>query len=198
MPTFPPISTTPELARVTLQDTGECVFLFANNERRSRQQMRQQVRQSLIELIASAYALQKDEVHLVQELGTPPRLDANGISHFVSFSHAADLSCIAISRHRPLGLDLVHVDEIKGAQDCLDVAAIYLSPQVFQALPTVGPADLPSRFIAVWAEHEAVLKCLGLPLQEWSQKLALATQGVESMSRWVDPSHVLAIAIRPV
>ena len=88
-----------------------------------------------------------------------------------SISHERDLSLVAWCKQGCIGVDLVDMEQLRNTapQDLLAAARLYLGESASSA--SNQPADMtpaPRRFAEEWARHEAMLKCLGLGLDEWS------------------------------
>ena len=108
--------------------------------------------------------LGSDAVELITTPGQPPRLAPPHQGVGVSMAHEAGLSLVALHRHGPVGVDLMRPIDMP---DALDVAREYLGPEVAQALANRSAIEQAQAFALAWTAHEARLKCLGLPLQEW-------------------------------
>ena len=79
-----------------------------------------------------------------------------------------------------------------------DMAALamdYLGPAVFAAIqqhPAVARSDV---FARAWTAHEACLKCLHLPLVEWSPELAKRLATCRGMAIETAPGMVASVAV---
>jgi 4'-phosphopantetheinyl transferase len=111
------------------------------------------------------------QVSVVSEPGEAPRLAAPHEGIGLSIAHESGLSLVAIHAQGPVGVDVMQVIAMP---DALDVARAYLGPEAAQALAE-RPADQIDRaFALAWTAHEARLKCLGMPLEEWHEGLGTA------------------------
>ena len=104
---------------------------------------------------------------LTNQRGEPPRAPARSDLH-LSLSHAEGLSLLAC-HSAPVGVDV----QALPVQADAATAALFLGPhwhlaQSGQALA----APISIVFAAAWTQHEARLKCAGVPLVEWSDALA--------------------------
>lgn len=121
--------------------------------------------------------------------GQPPRLHwlgpgaaPEGLDTLcVSISHAPGLSLLAWCPGRPVGVDLQTEPRQTSAAELLRTAALYLGEDAHAALARQAAADrLGEAFTLRWARHEARLKCLGLPLCEWTAALGATLAAVEA------------------
>jgi len=112
--------------------------------------------------------LSSTQVKLISEPGQPPRLAAPHEGVGISIAHESGLSLVAIHLQGPVGVDLMRVLDMP---DALVVAHAYLGPDVAEALEALPPPEQVQAFAQAWTAHEARLKCLGMPLQEWHEGL---------------------------
>jgi 4'-phosphopantetheinyl transferase len=73
---------------------------------------------------------------------------------------------------------------------------LYLSPQVFERLKNLDIALGFKTFLQCWTQHEAALKCCGLPLQEWNADLALALANCKTQSFTTLDGAIIAYTIK--
>lgn len=121
------------------------------------------------EAIRETLARQALPARLADEPGEAPRLilpDGGRIG--LSISHSEGLSIAAIALDRAVGVDLVR---IKDQSDALVVARDYLGPAAATRIAAIPRPERASAFALAWSAQEAKLKCLGLPLTEWSEAL---------------------------
>lgn len=89
-----------------------------------------------------------------------PRVAApdNGIE--VNLSHSGGLSAIALSPHRPVGVD---IQLVSPTRDVAAMARRYYSPQEtsFVLSPAPSPEIRSIRFTRLWARKEALVKAAG-------------------------------------
>lgn len=164
-----------------------------------RDEARRLVRQALREHLPAW--LGTDAVDLITTPGQAPCLAPPHQGVGVSIAHEAGLSLVALHRHGPVGVDLMHPIDMP---DALDVARDHLGPEVAQALAKAlanRPATEHAKaFALAWTAHEARLKCLGLPLQEWQAEMDKVLQtcqvqplalphGLEGHLAWCAPSQ---------
>ncbi|MGI8548563.1 MAG: 4'-phosphopantetheinyl transferase family protein [Gemmatimonadaceae bacterium] len=83
-----------------------------------------------------------------------------GALHF-NVTHAGGLALYAVSRPRPVGVD---VEEIVPFPDMQSVAKSVFSSTELQALSGAAPADLCDNFFSTWTRKEAYLKARGTGL----------------------------------
>ena len=91
-----------------------------------------------------------------------------------SISHAQTHSLLAWCQRGCIGIDSVSPLSFAdmSLQDLVALAVLYLGPKAAAAiLLTTEAAKARTLFASAWARHEASLKCLGLPLDEWSPGL---------------------------
>jgi 4'-phosphopantetheinyl transferase len=135
-----------------------------------RDEARHLVRQALREHLPPW--LGTDAVDLITTPGQAPRLAPPHQGVGVSIAHEAGLSLVALHRHGPVGVDLMHPVDMP---DALDVARDHMGPEVAQALAKAmanrSATEHAQAFALAWTAYEARLKCLGLPLQEWQAEM---------------------------
>lgn len=112
--------------------------------------------------------LNSTQASVISEPGEAPRLAAPHEGIGLSIAHERGLSLVAIHTQGPVGVDLMQVMDMP---DALDVAQAYLGPDAAQALAPLAPEAQAHAFALAWTAHEARLKCLGMPLQEWHEGL---------------------------
>ena len=131
----------------------------------SRIEARAQLRQVVREALAQWLKLDSEAISMESTPGAPPRLLLEGRSVGLSFSHDEGISLAAIGLHGPVGIDVMRVQDIA---DWFHLARDYLGPQVTAELVACTDAQRPLALAQAWTAREAVLKCAGLPLAEWS------------------------------
>jgi 4'-phosphopantetheinyl transferase len=139
-----------------------------------RSQARELVRSALRESLGRLLGCGPETVPLDIEPGQAPRLTlpaSSSTSAHLSISHEAGLSLAAIRVGGPIGIDLMALD-YADLPDCEALARDYLGPPALAALQATAAPQRQAAFARAWTAHEACLKCLGLPLQEWSPGLA--------------------------
>ena len=145
---------------------------------RARALIRTALRQTLADFLAQPVA----SIRLVSRPGQGIRVESTHVSHLshasegflsVSVSHAPGLSVAALGRGVAVGVDVMPLDP--GATEMPDwerVAQDYLGPVVTKSLWQTPAAQRPAAFTQAWTHVEACLKCLNLPLTEWTPALA--------------------------
>ncbi|WP_296508976.1 4'-phosphopantetheinyl transferase superfamily protein [Rhodoferax sp.] len=104
--------------------------------------------------------------------GNAPVVMVGGRRVHVSLSYESDRAFIAIDMHGPIGIDAAAVGhQAEWFEECVGVANEYLPPSISQKIKALAGLERATAFAAAWALHEARLKCLGLPLQEWTNEL---------------------------
>jgi 4'-phosphopantetheinyl transferase len=78
-----------------------------------------------------------------------------------NLSHTQELAVVAVSREKPLGIDVERVRPVRGTQK---IVARYFSPREQGLLDRLGSADLLTGFHTVWTRKEACLKAAGMGL----------------------------------
>jgi len=146
---------------------------------------RTQVRDTARDLVREALQahlpalLNVAQVSVASEPGEAPRLAPPHEGIGLSIAHESGLSLVAIHAQGPVGVDVL---QVMAMPDALDVALSYLGPEAAQALAE-RPADQIDRaFALAWTAHEARLKCLGLPLQEWQEEADAALSACSALA----------------
>jgi 4'-phosphopantetheinyl transferase len=118
------------------------------------------------------------QARVISEPGHAPRLATPHEGVGISIAHESGLSLVAIHGHGAVGVDVMQVQPMP---DALDVALVYLGPEVAQTLDALAPLAQAPAFALAWTAHEARLKCLGMPLAEWSEGMHAALGPCEVM-----------------
>ena len=111
----------------------------------------------------------------------------------LSISHERGLSVAAINLEGPVGIDLMCLRAPLPDMEAL--AMDYLGPAVCDAIqqhPAVARSEV---FARAWTAHEACLKCLRLPLVEWSPELAKSLATCRWMAIETAPGVVASVAV---
>lgn len=146
---------------------------------RARSTARRRIRVALRVALARELSLPLDAVAVVSSPGAAPRLAWPGGSAACSISHEDGLSLAAICLHGPVGIDLMRVQAIA---DWKTVARDYLGPEVAAQLEALTGQARAQAFAAAWTAREAVLKCRGTALSEWSAVLKTAAPSMITMA----------------
>ncbi len=138
---------------------------------------RDRVRDALRGLLAPALGLRPEDVPLCCEPGETPCLPGWDIG--IGIAHEAGLSLVAALRGGRVGVDLMRIELMT---DWEQVAHDYLGPRALATLYRTGPAERPLVFATLWTRAEAVLKCHGRQLAEWSEQTGRLFSNTHSMS----------------
>ena len=111
----------------------------------------------------------------------------------LSISHAPGLSVAAINLAGPVGIDLMCL--CAPLPDMEALAMDYLGPVVCDALQQHPAAERLAVFARAWTAHEACLKCLHLPLGEWTPELAKRLATCRWMAIETAPGMVASVAV---
>lgn len=151
----------------------------------TRQRARHQARTALRALLAQAYALPVNAIHLDDQRGgrvratlaqgTPPPVGWQALG--LSISHTDAVVLLALRPAGAVGVDLAVLPTHWGADRAAlrQQAALYLGPAHAAARgddAAQPAARLATCFVQGWADLEARLKCIEQPLAEWSPALA--------------------------
>lgn len=112
------------------------------------------------------------DIPLISRPGEPLRLDLPGSRIGLSLSHEPGLTLAAIHLGGAVGIDLMRVETGNDwLSDWQAVARDYLGPQVSALIDILPATQQAQAFAHAWTRLEARLKCLSMPLQEWSPAL---------------------------
>ena len=154
-------------------DRALTVISVRTPETELRRTARRTIRNALQEVLGALLQRPIGSILFTSLPGQAIALDLPNPHISLSVSHAAGLSVAAIRVGAAIGIDLMRIEP--GAAELPDWARIaqdYLGPQVNAGLATLAPALRAVSFAHAWTRHEAGLKCLGLPLTEWTPALA--------------------------
>jgi 4'-phosphopantetheinyl transferase len=157
-----------------------------------RDRARTMVRTSLRTLLADKLGTAETTIQLISHPGRPIRL-ASPWSHVgLSVSHEPGRSAMAINVDGPIGIDLLHLGP--PLPDIALLSRDYLGPLASTELAALAPERQQAGFARAWCRFEAKLKCLGLPLSEWSpaQEARLAACSLTDLP--MPPGWIAAIA----
>jgi 4'-phosphopantetheinyl transferase len=133
-------------------------------------------------------------VPLQIEPGQAPRLDVPGRSIHLSISHEAGLTLAAVRDGARVGVDLMRAADA-ALPDWQATAQDYLGTDATARILAVAAAERPRAFARAWTRHEAALKCLGLPLSEWTPALARTLASCELIDLPLPAGYVGAVAL---
>lgn len=141
-------------------------------------------------------------------IALPAGADAGCQGLDFNLSHTRGLIAMAVSRHRPLGVD---VEQVSARRGSLDIAQRFFSPREAAALARVPAAALQERFYEYWTFKEAYIKARGLglslPLERFGfdfprddeVRLSVDPEVGDDAARWSlwqlrpTPEHLLAL-----
>ena len=126
------------------------------------------------------------QIRLVVEENGKPRLAGSGGLEF-NLSHSGELALVAVSRQRPVGVD---VEREKADRDLLALAERALGAEDVAAVRAAAPADRAAVFYAAWTRHEARLKCLGAGLFGPAPTAPTVVEDVDA-----GPGYAAAVAV---
>lgn len=133
-----------------------------------RSRMREHIRYQLCHFLSLFAEANPENVSIDNLRGVTPTLLLNGQQIHVSISHTSTISCAALSLDAKIGVDIIDFDDVVADDDLLSTAKLYLAPSIANFLANFSGHALRSNFAIEWAKREANLKCLGLPIVEWS------------------------------
>lgn len=134
-----------------------------------RDSARQLVRQALKAALAQLLAVDEADISLISTPGLPVRLAPPWDHIGLSFSHEPGLSLAAIHLAGPVGIDLMRLG--KPLPDIERLARDYLGPAVAATLASQASEKQQLEFAQAWVCQEARLKCLALPMTEWTPEI---------------------------
>lgn len=150
------------------------VIRIATPETTIRLAARAQSRLAVCELLGLFGGRPAASIDLISVPGQALRVDWPGRCVGLSLSHAAGVSVAAIQVGGAIGVDVMRVVRSTDAlPDWACVARDYLGPQAYGRMANRPPAQRLGAFAQEWTRLEAGLKCLGLPLTEWTPALEL-------------------------
>lgn len=142
-----------------------------------REAARLRIRAVLTTALAAHVGIDAGRIALHSPQGVAPwavvTLDAGEQRVALSISHDGDLSIAAYCLSGPVGIDVMSISPVP---DWRAMAHDYLGPVAASKLAARPDGERDAAFAHAWSEHEARLKCLGLPLSEWCDERAVALQ----------------------
>jgi len=170
------------------------VLMVATPDTTVRDEARALVRTALRDYLAPLIGCAPAAVPLQIEPGQSPRLALADRPLHLSISHEAGLTLAALRSGGKVGVDLMRTAEAP-LPDWEALAHDYLGPEVMDQLIGLDAAERPHGFARAWTRHEAALKCLGLPLQEWTPALARALASCEVAVLALPDGYIGALAL---
>lgn len=129
------------------------------------------VRKAAREIIATLLNRDSDSIPLIASAGIPPRIEGqDGI--YLSISHESGLSLLAISVIHPVGVDIL--ESLENPPWKVEIPALakdYFGAALAEKLTGLDSTIQARNFAQEWTKHEARLKCLSIPLTEWTAQL---------------------------
>ena len=155
---------------VPAPEDGVVVIAIETKAGAPRAQARAQIRAATKEVLSALLSLPADAIAIQSTPGQPPRIvvtasDARRVG--CSFAHEDGHSVAAINLRGAVGVDLMRVQDIP---DWQAVAVDYLGPETAAILLATPAAGRPGAFAQAWVKNEAVLKCHGEQLSEWTDR----------------------------
>jgi 4'-phosphopantetheinyl transferase len=178
-------------------DGTPVVLMLATPATTLRDEARALVRTALRSYLAPLVDCVAAMVPLQIEPGQAPRLDVPGRSIHLSISHEAGLTLAAVRDGGQVGVDLMRATEA-ALPDWQATAHDYLGTDATARILAVAAAERPCAFARAWTRHEAALKCLGLPLSEWTPALARTLASCELVDLPLPAGYVGAVALHRI
>lgn len=163
----------------------------------TRDDARLKIRQAVTTVFATALNITEDNIRIHAEKGQAPHVEIGvGDPHrhyYLSIAHEDKYAMAVIGGASRVGLDLV---KIASPFEWRDTANLYLGKSISQTILAKPSEQQFDNFLQAWASHEACLKCLGLGLQEWSEKLEQQLHTVRFEVGYVswDATYIAAFA----
>jgi 4'-phosphopantetheinyl transferase len=129
------------------------------------------------------------EIALARDERGKPRLATDPDRLAFNLSHSGDLTLIAVSRGREVGVD---VERAKPERDLVALAERALVPEDAAMVHAATAAERTRVFYELWTRHEARLKCLGTGLTG-SPTWPAPPVAVENLP--IDPGYAAALAV---
>lgn len=182
------------------QQAGAPQVWLAQGLAEDRDQARQQARAALRACLAPALGCDADALQVTNVRGQAPRLLMRGRplpqSH-CSISHAPGLALLAWRREGPVGVDIQALDGFAPRRELEAVAHLFLAQETARMLMDAAPDALFfEKFTQAWTLHEARLKCAGLNLVEWSERLPARLAQMRSAAVLLARGYAGAVAWR--
>jgi 4'-phosphopantetheinyl transferase len=130
-----------------------------------------------------------EQIALSRDERGKPRLAAEPERLAFNLSHSGDLSLVAISRGREVGVD---VERVKPGRDLVAIAERALVPEEAALVCAAAEPERTRLFYELWTRHEARLKCLGLGL---TGTPSWPTPPVTVENLPIDPGYAAALAV---
>jgi 4'-phosphopantetheinyl transferase len=162
----------------------------------AREAARLRIRAALTAALAAHVGIDAGRIALHSLQGVAPwavvALDAGDQRVALSISHDGDISVAAYSFSGAVGIDVMSISPVP---DWRAVARDYLGPVAASKLAAWPDGERDAAFAHAWSEHEARLKCLGLPLSEWCDEHAVALQACRCFPLALPDGYVGYVAL---
>ncbi|MBI3711730.1 MAG: 4'-phosphopantetheinyl transferase superfamily protein [Burkholderiales bacterium] len=127
--------------------------------------------------------------------GSAPQICLRSHGHLTrfaaSFAYEGEYAVFALAEGGSIGIDLVNGNT---SFDWRETARLYLGGAESQRIEQCSPDQQIREFFRAWSGLEARLKCLGLPLQEWTIDLAQQLEQCQIAHVVLEQSYMCAIA----
>jgi len=162
----------------------------------TREAARLRIRAVLTAALAAHFGIGGGRIALHSPQGVAPwavvALDAGDQRVALSISHDGDISVATYSFSGAVGIDVMSISPVP---DWRAVARDYLGPVAASKLAARFDGERDAAFAHAWSEHEARLKCLGLPLSEWCDERAVALQACRCFPLALPEGYVGYVAL---
>lgn len=154
-----------ETAKADFLNEHTVVFGLVLPQGFPRDAARQELRLIACQFLSDCFQVSPDHLEFHNEPGKKSRIYLHGKEIFTSLSHEDGLSVIAFSLLQVPGVDIVKADP---DFNWPDIAHLYLGERKTRKILELPAAQRLHQFALAWSMLEAKLKCLGMPLTEFS------------------------------
>jgi 4'-phosphopantetheinyl transferase len=140
---------------------------------------------SLRKVLSDYLGRPEAEIEIVRGEHGKPHLAEGGLEF--NLSHSGKLTLLAVSRSRPVGID---IEEVKPGRNFLALAERALGPGEVATVREAAPEERPGVFYRHWVRHEARLKCLGVGLFGAAPATPVEVQDLD-----IAPGYTAAVAV---
>lgn len=109
-------------------------------------------------LLARCLDVRPEAIRYEGGINEKPRLAAGLGPLELSLSHSGAVGLLAVTRDRPVGVDL---EQMREMPDALMIAQQHFTPAETDALRSLPPNARPAAFLRYWTHKEAVIKATG-------------------------------------
>lgn len=131
----------------------------------------------------------KPDIPIHRDERGKPLLAENRDGLSFNLSHSGELSLVAVSRWREVGVD---VEQVKPERDLVAIAERALGPEEGAMVRAAEGDERTHLFYELWTRHEARLKCLGVGLTG-TPSWPTPPVAVENLP--IDPGYAAAVAM---